>query len=308
MHGVRRTGVLVSAVSAFAILGGAGLLGVGMHRDRNGDVPSPAGTFAGSPTPTASVAPTGPSPKQLAEQQRAARTKALTAALKKYAATVPEFSVAVLDRKTGKRYSFRGSERYETASVVKVQVLACLLLRAQDNDRDLTPTELALAKRMIRYSDNDATTSLFARLGRAPAVSRSNRRLGLTQTTVSSAWGLTRTTVNDQVRLLNELVDDDGPLDEESQELAFKLMSTVDDDQDWGVPVVARTGETATVKNGWLPRSTDGGRWIINTVGRVTGDDVDVSIAVLSHNHGSMSGGIHVVEKTAKLTRRYLEY
>jgi hypothetical protein len=299
---------LVSAVSAFAILSGAGLLGVGMHRDRNGDVPSPAGTLAGSPTPTASVSPTGPSPKELAEQQRAARTKALTGALKKYAATVPEFSVAVLDRKTGKRYSFRGSERYETASVVKVQVLACLLLRAQDNDRDLTPTELALAKRMIRYSDNDATTALFARLGRAPAVSRSNRRLGLTQTTVNSAWGLTRTTVNDQVRLLDELVDDDGPLDEESQELAFKLMSTVDDDQDWGVPVVARTGETATVKNGWLPRSTDGGRWIINTVGRVTGDDVDVSIAVLSHNHSSMSGGIHVVEKTAKLTRRYLEY
>jgi hypothetical protein len=114
--------------------------------------------------------------------------------------------------------------------------------------------------------------------------------------------------VNDQVRLLDELVDDDGPLDEDSQELAFKLMSTVDDDQDWGVPVVARTGETATVKNGWLPRSTDGGRWIINTVGRVTGGDVDVSIAVLSHNHSSMSGGIHVVEKTAKLTRRYLEY
>jgi hypothetical protein len=74
------------------------------------------------------------------------------------------------------------------------------------------------------------------------------------------------------------------------------------------VPVVARERETATVKNGWLPRSTEGGRWIINTVGRVTGDDVDVSIAVLSHNHGSMSGGIRVVEKAAKLTRQYLKY
>jgi hypothetical protein len=114
--------------------------------------------------------------------------------------------------------------------------------------------------------------------------------------------------VNDQVKLLAELVDDDGPLDEDSRELAFKLMSTVDDDQDWGVPAVSRDGETATVKNGWLPRSTEGGRWIINTVGRVTGDDVNVSIAVLSHNHGSMSGGISVVEKAAKLTRRYLKY
>jgi hypothetical protein len=71
---------------------------------------------------------------------------------------------------------------------------------------------------------------------------------------------------------------------------------------------VARSGETATVKNGWMPRSTEGGRWIINTVGRVTGDDVDVSIAVLSHNHGSMSRGIAVVEKVTKLTRQYLKY
>jgi hypothetical protein len=298
----------VAAAAAFAILGGAGLVGVGMNRDGDGGVRSLAGTFAGSPTPTAAPTPTGPSPEQLAEQQRLARTKALTAALKKYAAGVPEFSIAVLDAKTGHRYSFRGSEHYETASVVKVQVLACLLLNAQDNNRDLTATELALAKRMIRYSDNDATTSLFGRLGRAPAITRCNRRLGLTQTTVSSAWGLTRTTVNDQVKLLAELVDDDGPLNKESRELAFRLMSTVDDDQDWGVPAVARDDETATVKNGWLPRSTEGGRWIINTVGRVTGDDVDVSIAVLSHNHGSMSGGIAVVEKATKLTRRYLKY
>ena len=62
------------------------------------------------------------------------------------------------------------------------------------------------------------------------------------------------------------------------------------------------------MKNGWLPRSTEGGRWIINTVGRVTGDGTDVSIAVLSHNHGSMAGGIKVVEKAAKLTRQYLKY
>ena len=85
-------------------------------------------------------------------------------------------------------------------------------------------------------------------------------------------------------------------------------MSTVEEDQDWGVPVVAAKGESTTVKNGWLPRSTEGNRWIINTVGRVTGDGTDVSIAVLSHNHASMSGGIAVVERAAKITRQYLKY
>jgi hypothetical protein len=301
--------VWVSAAAAFAIMGGGGLVGVGMMRKSDNRMPLTA-PVSGAPMPTVSADPsaTGPSPEQLAAERPAARAKALTAALEKYAASVPEFSVAVLDRKTGQRYAFRGSERYEAASVVKVQVLACLLLEAQEDDRDLTPTELSLAKRMIRYSDNDATTALFSRLGRAPGVTRSNKRLGLTETRVSSAWGLTQTTVNDQVRLLDELVDEDGPLDPESRRLALKLMAGVDDDQDWGVPVVAKPGETAIVKNGWLPRTSEGGRWIINSVGRVTGDDLDVSIAVLSHGHRSMPGGISVVEKAAKLTRRYLEY
>jgi beta-lactamase class A len=305
MGSVRRTRVWTLTVAAVGILGGAGLVGVGMARGDSGALPL-AGTFHDSST--ASPAPTGPSPEELAARERAARAKSLDAALKKYAASVPEFSVAVLDKKAGQKYSFRGAEKYETASVVKVQVLACLLLTAQDRDRDLSSTELALAKRMIRLSDNNATTSLFTRLGKAPAIGRCNKRLGLTQTTVTSAWGLTRTTVDDQVKLLSELVDTKGPLDEDSRRLAFTLMNTVDEAQDWGVPAAARTGEKDTVKNGWLPRSTESNRWIINSVGRITGDDTDVSIAVLSHGNASMSSGISVVEKAAKLTRQYLKY
>ncbi|WP_203727918.1 serine hydrolase [Paractinoplanes durhamensis] len=274
----------------------------------DGGAKSLAGAFLDSADSKASPTPTGPTPEELAAAARAKQVKALDAALTKYAATVPEFSVAVLDKKTGQKYSFRGTEKYETASVVKVQVLACLLLTAQDKSRDLTATELSLAKRMIRLSDNDATTSLFAKLGKAPGITKCNKRLGLTQTTVNSAWGLTRTTVDDQVKLLSELVDTKGPLDTDSRDLAYTLMSTVDAAQDWGVPAAATTGDKFTVKNGWLPRSTEGNRWIINTVGRLTGDDTDVSIAVLSHNHASMSGGISVVEQAAKITRQYLKY
>jgi beta-lactamase class A len=183
-----------------------------------------------------------------------------------------------------------------------------MLLKAQDNDRDLSSNQLSLAKRMIRLSDNNATTSLFNQLGKASAVGRCNKRLGLSQTTVNSSWGLTRTTVNDQVKLLSELVDTKGPLDSGSRKLAFTLMSKVDPSQDWGVPVVAKSGEVTTVKNGWDTRSKDGGLWAVNTVGRVTDDDVDVSVAVLSHNNKSMDGGITLVQKVAKMTRQYLKY
>jgi beta-lactamase class A len=267
-----------------------------------------AGTFHEASSPSALPSPTGPSPEELAVAKRAAQVKALDAALTKYAATAPEFSVAVLDRKTGRKYSFRGTKTYETASIVKVQVLACLLLSAQDAHRELRGSEVALAQLMIRESDNDATTDLFEKLGRQAAIGKCNKRLGLTATKVNGSWGLTRTTADDQVKLLSQLVDDKSPLNESSRHWAFTLMSAVDRDQDWGVPAVKESGETATVKNGWLPRSTEGNKWIVNTVGRVTGDDTDVSIAVLSHGNVSMPGGIKVVEKAAKLTRQYLAY
>jgi beta-lactamase class A len=298
-------------LAAVVIVGGGALVGLGMRGDSGGAggglLPDSL-TFGAGDSGGASPSPTGPSPEELAKQERAKRAKALDAALKKYAATSPEFSVAVLDKKTGARYSYRGSEKYDTASIVKVQVLGCLLLRAQDADRDLTANELSLAKRMIRLSDNNATTSLFESLGKSSAVSRCNKRLGLSQTVVNNAWGLTRTTVNDQVKLLSELVDSKGPLDSDSRKLAFTLMNTVDEAQDWGVPAVAKTGETTTVKNGWDTRTADGGLWAVNTVGRVTSDDVDVSIAVLSHDNQSMEGGIELVQKVAKLTRQYLKY
>ena len=296
-------------VAALGVLGGSALVVKGLLGDDTGGTGgSLAGSFLPAPTPSASPTPTGPSPEELAAIERAKRVTALDAAMKKYAAGKPEFSVAVLDHKTGEVYSYRGDEKYETASVVKVQVLACLLLKAQDAGRQLTGTEKSQADKMIRYSDNAATTALFGRIGRYNGLSGCNKRLGLTQTKVSSSWGLTRTTVKDQVKLLTELADEKSELDEESRQFAEKLMSTVATDQDWGVTAVADTGEEATVKNGWLQRSTESNLWIINTVGRVTDDDTDVSIAVLSHTNKTMPGGISLVEKVAELTRTHLKY
>src|SRR5690348_12973418 len=122
MAGVRRTRNWIVAAAAVGVLGGAGLVGVGMMRDSGGSTLPLAGTFSDAgaqasgrtapvtaqATPTPSPTRSGPTPAQV----RAARVKALDAALKKYAASAPEFSVAVLDRRTGQRYSFRGAEKY----------------------------------------------------------------------------------------------------------------------------------------------------------------------------------------------------
>lgn len=288
-------------VAAVIVLGGVALLTKGVLGSEGA-----AATFLTGDT--SSPSPTGPSPEELARIAWQKKTVALDAALKKYAATVPEFSVAVLDKKTGQTYAFRGDEKYETASIVKVQVLSCLLLTNQDAGRKLTSQEDAWAKNMIRNSDNDSTTALFNKLGRQSAIQACDKRMGLTQTTVNKQWGLTTTTVKDQVRLLAQLVADDSPLSDKSREYAHTLMSTVNPAQQWGVPAAAKDGEQFTVKNGWLDRSTENGLYIINSVGRITGDDVDVSIAVLSHLNKSELSGHKVVETAAKLTRTHLKY
>nr|WP_245006669.1 serine hydrolase [Actinoplanes ianthinogenes] len=288
-------------VAAVVVLGGAALVGKGLIGSEGA-----AATFlAGS---TAAASPTGPSPEELAKIERAKRVKALDAALKKYAGTVPGFAVAVLDKKTGDLYAFRGDQQFRTASVVKVQVLACLLLTAQDAGRKLTADEDAKAKLMIRNSDNAATTALFTELGKQSAIQACDKRLGLRHTVVNSAWGLTQTTVTDQVKLLSQLVAADSPIKARGRAYAHTLMSTVNPAQRWGVPAAARAGEEFTVKNGWLPRMSTSDLWIVNSVGRITGDDVDVSIAVLSHGHQSQEAGEAVIEKAVKLTRSHLKY
>jgi hypothetical protein len=296
------------------IIGGGGLIALGFRGDDGGAKLSPSSLIhnltQSSPSPSASPTPTGPSPEELAKAARAKNVKSLDTALKKLAGTSPEFSVAVLDKKTGQLYAYRGTEKYDTASIVKAQILACMLLHAQDADRDPTSGEMALAKPMIRLSDNNAATSLFQHVGARSGVTKCNKRLGLTQTVVNSSWGLTRTTADDQVKLLSELVDTKGPLDAGSRKTAFTLMSTVSSAQDWGIPSIGKPGEITTVKNGWDTRSADGGLWAINTIGRVTtaDGDVNVSVAVLSHDNRSMNGGIALVQKVAKLTRQYLKY
>ncbi|MDI6102314.1 serine hydrolase [Actinoplanes sp. NEAU-A12] len=265
---------------------------------------------AAAPPPSVPPAPAGAAAQEPAAAGWPDNVTALDAALRKLAGNTPDFSVAVLDRKTGHTYAYRGSVKFDTASIVKTQILACMLLKAQDAGRAPTSAEMALAKPMIRLSDNGATTSLYQKLGGKAAVTRSNKRLGLTQTVVNSRWGLTRTTAADQVRLLAALVDPKGPLNASSRQTAFSLMNTVDKAQDWGVPSVAKAGEITMVKNGWDTRTADGGLWAVNTIGRVTSKDgaVDVSVVVLSHNNKSMQSGITLVEKAAKLTRQHLRY
>ncbi|MFF3494124.1 serine hydrolase [Streptomyces sp. NPDC002795] len=214
-----------------------------------------------------------------------------------------EVSVAVLNEADGTSASYAsGGGTYDTASIVKVDMLAALLLRAQDEGRTPTARERAYATAMIESSDNDATTALWNQLGRAEGLDAANERLGLTRTSGGDGplWGLTQTTAADQLALLKQVFgvgDDALALSGESRTYVQGLMRNVVSDQAWGVSAAGDGG--AALKNGWLPRSTTG-LWVVNSVGQVTVDGRRYLVAVVSNGSVTKAAGVALVEDVAK--------
>ncbi|MFD6323125.1 serine hydrolase [Streptomyces sp. NPDC058442] len=214
-------------------------------------------------------------------------------------------AVLSLDGGSRKPLLYGEDALYDTASIIKVDILAALLLQAQDAGRHLTAHERALAEPMIRNSDNAATSTLWREIGQAPGLEAANKRLGLTSTKggPDTKWGLTRTTASDQIRLLLSVFDSaatsktGSPLNKESRAYIQTLMSRIASDQAWGVS--AASGTEYALKNGWLQR-TASGLWNVNSVGQVTVDGHRYLVAVLSDGSASMSDGISLVEWAAR--------
>jgi hypothetical protein len=208
-------------------------------------------------------------------------------------------SVAVLDVDSGESAVY-GDASFDTASIVKVDILAALLLQAQKADRHLTAQERTYATAMIENSDNASASALWAAIGRADGLDAANKRLGLTDTAGGDGelWGLTRTTASDQLTLLRQVFGDDSELGETSRSYLQGLMGKIAADQRWGVSAAA-DGSGSSLKNGWLARSTTG-LWDINSIGRVSVDGHDYLVAALSSGNSTQAKGISLVEAVSK--------
>ncbi|MEU6574652.1 serine hydrolase [Streptomyces sp. NPDC046805] len=216
--------------------------------------------------------------------------------------TVPSgarVSAAVRDLASGAGAAY-GDGAFDTASVVKVGILAALLLQTQDAGRCLTAAEKTYATDMIGRSDNASATALWHVIGGAAGLDAAHRRLGLTRTTAGGdgLWGLTRTTAADQLTLLQHVFGDDSRLEAASREYVRELMGAVESGQRWGVSAAA-DGCASALKNGWLPRSTTG-LWVVNSIGCVTVDGTGYLVAVLSNGSASLEDGVSLVEAAAR--------
>ncbi|MFG2957002.1 serine hydrolase [Streptomyces sp. NPDC048291] len=292
----RRRALLYVSLATVAVVGvtAAGTVYVKAHARDN------AVSSAASPAPSSSASASGEASVEPVTEPAVDRDALLGSALAEV--TVPsgaKVSAAVLDLDSGDSAAY-GHSAFDTASIVKVDILATLLLQAQDAGRHLTATEKAYATKMIENSDNTSASQLWDAIGKAAGLDAANKRFGLTSTEGGDGalWGLTQTTAADQLTLLQQVFGDDSKLSEASRAYLQGLMKTVESDQRWGVSAAADGAEFA-LKNGWLARSTTG-LWDVNSIGRVTVGGTDYLVAVLSKGTVSQAKGISLVEAAAK--------
>ena len=308
-------------VLLLAPLGAAAACG----RESTRDAPPPTG-----PADTASSAPTAPSPTTPASAtavvpttttpapiptKAPARPAATLAALRDELSALSrdhgvDLGVAATETRSKRSFTWGADTSIETASIAKADILAALLLQLQDRGARISARQLAAAGQMIRLSDHESAWTLFREIGLADGMEDANERFGLRSTQCFDySWGLTRTTARDQLRFLGAISaagTKASALNARSGAVLLDLMEDVIAEQKWGVSAAAHQGDSVSLKNGWLKRSTIGQRWIINSIGRITGPSLDLRLAILSQKATSQAQGIEIVEQAATLTRRHL--
>jgi hypothetical protein len=228
--------------------------------------------------------------------------KDITAALKDRKGTV---AVGLYDRSTNTTCTLRATSAYDSASTVKVTVLAALLWDAKKHNRYLTSTETKLATAMITRSDNDATSKLWKQLGMTK-IKGFLAAAGMTKTTPGTGgyWGLTQENVTDEQKLLKLITAKNSVLSDNSRAYIQKLMGQVVSSQRWGTPAGAPSSVSVHVKNGWLQRATHG--WRVHSLGTFKGTGHDYMISVLTQDNSTMGYGVTTIQNVAKAIHKDL--
>ncbi|MFH8606488.1 serine hydrolase [Streptomyces sp. NPDC018029] len=229
-------------------------------------------------------------------------TKDITAALKNRKGTV---AVGLHDRTTDTTCTLRAGTSFDSASVVKVTVLAALLWDAKKTERKLTERESDLAHAMITTSDNAATSTLWRQLG-TEKIKGFLKAAKMTKTVPGTGgyWGLTRINATDEQKLLALVTAKNTVLSDNARAYILKLMGKVVSSQRWGTPAGAPSAVKIHVKNGWLQRSTHG--WRVHSIGAFKGGGHDYTISVLTHGNSTMNYGVATIQGVAKAIHKDL--
>ncbi len=211
-------------------------------------------------------------------------------------------AVSVIDQVTGATVSVNEDRTFQTASIVKFDILATRLYQVQQANATLSSSQRTLAFAMITQSDNNAASALYSADHAAPGVSAANAVFGLKETHPNSSWGRTQTTAGDQIRLLSAVFKKDGPLNAANQQYMLSLMSKVEPDQAWGITAAKTSTATGVyVKNGWVEMDAYGHMEGDNSIGRIVEPGHDWLIAVMSNYNRSDAAGEAILGNLSKL-------
>jgi hypothetical protein len=209
-----------------------------------------------------------------------------------------DVAVGVIDMTTGQQALYHAGRQFRSASIMKPDILAALLVRHQQAGTPVTNHEAYLATAMMDNGSDAAATGLWRAIGGGTGVAAVNRLLKLRHTIPGAGdlWGLTRTTVADQLQLLTDLTTARSPLPGPARDYVLGLMASDETGQRWGVSAAATNGTGYAVGQGWLP---DGQRWDVTSIGVVTHGGQVLLIALLSSHCPSRAAGISLASAAA---------
>jgi hypothetical protein len=179
-------------------------------------------------------------------------------------------AMSVSDVGTGETRERLPTVQMRAASAIKVGIAWDVLMHDDRARRSPSAAERRDLAAMIRESDNDAASRLWAGAGGPGVIADLHRVLGTSGTSPpdnGTSWGFTLTTARDLARVLTSLATG-STLSRPSNELLLTDMLNVDPSQRWGVAEGAPPGSSVALKNGWYPDDGEAS-WRVHCTGIV---------------------------------------
>jgi beta-lactamase class A len=219
-----------------------------------------------------------------------------------FAAGRGSVSFAVIDDDRRTR-GYGTDTHYSSASASKALLLAAELRRLRAEHEPLDSETRALLEPMITYSDNDAASGIYARVGdgglEEVAEHAGMRDFGLDP----GFWGGAQLTAADLARFYWRLERNlAGP----NRDYAMNLLANVTETQRWGIPAAAGRDWRVWFKGGWRPAGQEGTTGAVTHQGAllVHRNGERLALAVLSNEAPGSGGGYTAIEG---VTSRLLE-
>jgi beta-lactamase family protein len=189
--------------------------------------------------------------------------------------------------------------QYSSASLVKAMLLVAYLDRRDVRHRRLRVGEKRLLGPMIRVSDNDAATAVYAQVGPA-GLRKVARRSGMRRFAPNPVWGGCQVTALDQARFFSRIRH---LIPQRHRAYALGLLRRIVSYERWGIPHARPAGWRVYFKGGWF---NDDDGWRVHQAALLERGGRHISIAVLTRGNPSLGYGAATISGvTARLLRGY---